>query len=644
MNYQQFFEIKVGIEKIRWIGEQGIGRCPIPAHEDTHPSFSCNGQTGLWYCHSCGEKGNAYTLAEILNMSNPRQYLSDYSPTIKNGHNGGISPPKTEVKRTDEIVMKQAKYTSQLPDDIKEKLDFGDYMGMDDSGRLTFHYPNGIKHHKGKNGEAPYWEGDGSCQIFMEEEMSSFVKSKALYIFEGEKDALASSLQGISFSAGAGSIPDDITPLYDFPEIIISYDNDKAGYDGAERLAERIKKESPSTIVKIIQWDKSLLKGYDVYDDGKETGFAKFDEAVVNATEYTLPEEVLKEVEENKKGFELMKPNELIETYTTPPKSIIENLLVEQGVTIVSGTDGVGKTWFGLQMAVCIASGRDFLGFNVAQKPVLVIQFELSSSQLSSRLKKYDLFETDGLLHFSVLSDKDLIFTDAWKKIANTLAEQNFTDGVVVIDNLYTSTNKDVSKNHELKHLLTILDNIKNVTGNAFILIAHHNKNDGDREPILTKNIITGGKTLTNYVSNVFQIGTSSMGAELRRGKITKMRDGYTERLNEPLLLRFNPDECSFEYEGVIPFERLHCEQISKRWEYKVLIEFTERNSDKPDFNRQKIELFIQGLYKNDEPSNISKKTTRWLKKMDEFGFIKKTKYNSYQLKYDTIRNLNIDE
>jgi hypothetical protein len=134
------------------------------------------------------------------------------------------------------------------------------------------------------------------------------------------------------------------------------------------------------------------------------------------------------------------------------------------------------------------------------------------------------------------------------------------------------------------------------------------------------------------------------MGAELRRGKITKMRDGYTERLNEPLLLRFNPDECSFEYEGVIPFERLHCEQISKRWEYKVLIEFTERNSDKPDFNRQKIELFIQGLYKNDEPSNISKKTTRWLKKMDEFGFIKKTKYNSYQLKYDTIRNLNIDE
>jgi len=145
-------------------------------------------------------------------------------------------------------------------------------------------------------------------------------------------------------------------------------------------------------------------------------------------------------------------------------------------------------------------------------------------------------------------------------------------------------------------------------------------------------------------VSNVFQLGTSTMGADLRRGKITKVRDSYTELQNEPLLLSFDFDSKTFHYENVIHLERLHCEEISKRWEYTVLIDFTERNSDNPDFVRQKIELFIQGTFPDDEPSNVSQKTTRWLKKMDEFGFIRKKKYNSYQLKYDAIRNLNIDD
>ena len=67
--------------------------------------------------------------------------------------------------------------------------------------------------------------------------------------------------------------------------------------------------------------------------------------------------------------------------------------------------------------------------------------------------------------------------------------------GVVIVDNVYTSTDKDVSKNHELKPLLRRLEDMKNNTNNAFVLIAHHNKHEGDTEPLLTKSLITGGKT-----------------------------------------------------------------------------------------------------------------------------------------------------
>ena len=97
---------------------------------------------------------------------------------------------------------------------------------------------------------------------------------------------------------------------------------------------------------------------------------------------------------------------------------------------------------------------------------------------------------------------------------------------------------------------------MKNNTNNAFVLIAHHNKHDGDTEPLLTKSIITGGKTLTNFAHNVIQIGNSSMGADIRRGKITKMRDTFSELYNEPIRLIFNPDTCRFEFGGVIANER----------------------------------------------------------------------------------------
>ena len=221
--------------------------------------------------------------------------------------------------------------------------------------------------------------------------------------------------------------------------------------------------------------------------------------------------------------------------------------------------------------------------------------------------------------------------------------EREFTDGVVIVDNVYTSTDKDVSKNHELKPLLKTIDSIKNHTNNAFVLIAHHNKHDGDTEPLLNKSMITGGKTLTNYASNVLQIGNSSMGADIRRGKITKMRDNYSELCNEPIRLIFNSDTCQFEFGGVIPIERLHCEPVTKKWEYKVLVEFAERNDDEPVFERRKIQLFLEAEYPDMQERALSQKTTRWLNKMNEFGLIQKLKHGDYKLNMSSIKDLKFD-
>ena len=43
------------------------------------------------------------------------------------------------------------------------------------------------------------------CQIYMEHKLDEYDKSKPLIIYEGELDALISTIQGISFSHGCSS-------------------------------------------------------------------------------------------------------------------------------------------------------------------------------------------------------------------------------------------------------------------------------------------------------------------------------------------------------------------------------------------------------------------------------------------------------
>ena len=139
------------------------------------------------------------------------------------------------------------------------------------------------------------------------------------------------------------------------------------------------------------------------------------------------------------KGYKVLDMETLIKKYDTPLKQIVEHIVVEKGATIIAGTDGVGKTWFSLQMAFCIATGKDFIGFKTIKRPVLVIQFELSPEQLADRLKSFQ--ESIGTINqkyldFAVL-ENDLIFSNAWEKVKTTVLEKGINNGVIIIDNIY---------------------------------------------------------------------------------------------------------------------------------------------------------------------------------------------------------------
>ena len=625
MNYQHFFEYEVGLERLKWKGDEGLSLCPL--HDDTKPSFSPNRDTGLWYCHSGCGGGNIYQLAVALNMDNHRQYIDSSTIDSKNYRTNGYEPNnalKSENKQAID-VGKMVKY-AELKNRYGERSELGEtyknkYIGKNDNEEIVFIYPKGIKIHK------KYWikeaSTDCSNQIFMVDEMLSFDKSKPLYIFEGEKDAIASSLQGISFSAGAGSIPDDITPLYDFPEIIISYDNDKAGNDGAERLAERIKKESPSIIVKIIQWDKSLPKGYDVYDDGKETGFAKFHEAVVNATEYQIP--IPKEL----KGFTIMSGKEASNTTPKPTEWIIENVLPKGFNSCIAGTTGSKKSMWAIQLALSVANGeKEFCNnpINTRGLKVLFIDTEIGEDELLRRfhrIKSHIAWKGDDNW---LMMSKGGTTMDIWEQTKEMIAA--FRPELVVIDSMYNATSvADFSKPTGMSKVTDALSIIKDKYKVTLLMVAHFNK--GGHELGLMIDRMQGSAVFQNWIEfQILMIKTNIQDFNIWR--VAKTRGVF----HDESYIGLQWDDFWFTAKGVIedinPY--LITEQKKRKW--MTILEDCPQKFD----TNQWLNVF------NSKFPEMSERTAKtWLKEASGTPMLKKVLHGVYdknlQLLDETIND-----
>lgn len=76
---------------------------------------------------------------------------------------------------------------------------------------------------------------------------------------------------------------------------------------------------------------------------------------------------------------------ELLES-NLPPIEYIVDVIISKGLVILSAKSKMGKSWFALQLAVAVANGSDFFGFNTRQGGVLYIDLENAEPIAQSRL------------------------------------------------------------------------------------------------------------------------------------------------------------------------------------------------------------------------------------------------------------------
>jgi RecA-family ATPase len=297
---------------------------------------------------------------------------------------------------------------------------------------------------------------------------------------------------------------------------------------------------------------------------------------------------------------------------------LIEELLTTKSISVLSGDTGLGKSLIAHQIGIALAGGcNEVLGFKISRRrKVLYLNFELSMQEFHERHKLI----SDGLkcsedleyFKFNHIANKSGIFTDSWVRIKETIKENDRFD-LIIIDNLYASTNGDDESNRRLKAILSDIFDVAGIYDSAVLLINHHRKHN-EEDPI-TINMIRGGSNLVNAMDTVMQLGRSLKDSDLRYLKITKNR-GKSPHLLKPIGFAFDEKTLLFIQSGIIN-EKHHLSRLDNAQE-----EIIENLPD--EF---KTAAFVQSVV----DKGMDKKTAyNWLKSFRESALIKKESHGNY--------------
>lgn len=244
INYEDVYG-KLGVD-IRVIKGDEMS-CICPFHNDTKPSLNINVQTGLWNCLvGCGG-GNVLTfIGKKYNIS-----MKDAGSILKalaypvNLSLQQLSYTLRQNKSAMSFLTEKRGLSAEVIEKYKlgyngDRITIPAYIG-DNLVNVKF-YKSGAQlkfysHFEDIGEDKRITYGDARLYPFEQ------IHNDTLYLFEGEMDALLAmsyGLPGITNTNGAGTWMSEWSHYLRGKVVNICYDNDKAGQDGAAKVARAL--------------------------------------------------------------------------------------------------------------------------------------------------------------------------------------------------------------------------------------------------------------------------------------------------------------------------------------------------------------------------------------------------------------------
>ena len=303
MNYLRVFEEFCG--EAMQMGEDY--RCPCPFHQqrgDSDRDFSFSAEKGVYKCHSakCGESGTVVDLAGKLSSmtyqgstEDKRDAIAeifrrfpneDEIGTLKRSHKGDAAkqaalPTEAQIQSWHRALLNTPEALLGLTESRKwsleiikkHKIGWAERREKDKDGNLVsrFRYRIPIYEDGVLVNVRSYWKGAPKGEVKIKGLMGrnrnrvwpqESLGYPNLFLCEGESDCLAMLSCGapaITFTGGAGNIPKGDLSAFGGKTMVICYDADQAGKDGALKAASALRKYTNK--IKILDISPLLIGG-----------------------------------------------------------------------------------------------------------------------------------------------------------------------------------------------------------------------------------------------------------------------------------------------------------------------------------------------------------------------------------------------
>jgi replicative DNA helicase len=213
---------------------------------------------------------------------------------------------------------------------------------------------------------------------------------------------------------------------------------------------------------------------------------------------------------------------------------IVDRLIAEGDVTLLSGRGGIGKSWLALSLAVAVASGRSAFGHFALTRRARVGFLDLESRpwEIDARVSRLiggaELQELDDLI---LIRERLRLDRPAEvRRLMNVIESERLE--LLVVDSLRRMVSGDTNKGEVTSALFVeVLDPIRLETGCGFVIVSHTRKRTGETDLDAPDEAMAGSADLRNMAD-------AHIGVEAREDRLcitpTKTRHAL---LPEPFLV-----------------------------------------------------------------------------------------------------------
>jgi hypothetical protein len=335
LDFQAFYTSEVGELKPD-TKENYKAKCPF--HEDDTPSLSVNLESGLFKCFGCQEKGDVFTFYQKKHGCDFREAMKKLSRLAGlNGDRTEAPKARPRIVRTYDYEDPKGNLLSQVcrfePKDFRQRHPDGKgnwIWDMKGVPRVPYHLP----------------------------QIMSVDPGVPVFVCEGERDVDALIDLGLTATCnpmGAGTWRKEYNQYFKGLKVIILPDNDRAGRDHGQQVAQNLYGVAAS--VKVVELPGLPEKG-DVSDWLKAGGTTEQLLSLAEAAPEWKPAQ--DQEEDSPEDLLIFKANDFVNLDLQPKRVILHPWISEYSIIMIYGPRGVGKTMLVFGLLDSITRGVPF--------------------------------------------------------------------------------------------------------------------------------------------------------------------------------------------------------------------------------------------------------------------------------------------